>query len=231
MDIDSNEPLPRRAGPYARFAKRWIDVGVSLAALTVFAPVILATAVVVRVSMGAPVVFRQRRPGRDGKQFTILKFRTMTDARGIDGEPLPDERRLTRVGLLLRKTSLDELPQLVNVLRGDMSLVGPRPLLERYEPWYTRRECTRRDVRPGITGWAQVNGRNALSWDRRLELDAWYVERLSLALDLRILAATVAKVIRRADVHADTVALTYLDEERRAAHAEISAPGQLRKVG
>ena len=207
---------PSDPGPYARWGKRCLDVGVSLAALVALAPVALGVAAYVRATMGTPVLFRQVRPGRGGKPFSIMKFRTMTDARGPDGELLPDDQRLPRFGLLLRKTSLDELPQLVNVLRGDMSLVGPRPLLARYEPAYTPRERTRGRVRPGITGLAQVNGRNALSWEPRLEFDAQYVERVSLALDLRILAATVGKVLRRADVQADA-SLIYLDVERAAA--------------
>jgi sugar transferase EpsL len=209
---------PRATGPYARWGKRCLDVGVSLVALVTLAPVALGVAALVRATMGRPVLFRQRRPGRGGKPFSIMKFRTMTDARGPDGELLPDDQRLPRFGLLLRKTSLDELPQLVNVLRGDMSLVGPRPLLQRYEAAYTPRERTRGHVRPGITGLAQVNGRNALSWAKRLEFDAWYVEHLSLALDLRIVAATVGKVLRRSDVQADA-SLTYLDVERAAATA------------
>jgi lipopolysaccharide/colanic/teichoic acid biosynthesis glycosyltransferase len=215
------EPHAAALGAYARWAKRCFDVGVSLAALTALAPVALGVAAFVRATMGAPVLFRQVRPGRGGRAFSILKFRTMTDARGPDGELLPDAQRLPRFGLLLRKSSLDELPQLLNVLRGEMSLVGPRPLLFRYEPVYTPRERTRGDVRPGITGWAQVNGRNALSWSRRLELDAWYVENLSFALDLRILVATLGKVLRRADVQADA-SLTFLDHERRGAGAEAA---------
>jgi len=208
---------------YARWGKRLVDIGVSLGALTVLAPVALAVAGAVRLRMGSPVLFRQVRPGRGGHTFTILKFRTMTDARGRDGEPLSDDQRLTSLGLWLRKTSLDEIPQLLNVLRGDMSLVGPRPLLPRYMPWYTAREQTRHDVRPGITGWAQVNGRNEIEWDRRLELDAWYVERISAALDLRIFVATIAKVIRRADVQPDTSAMLPLDVERSRALETRSA--------
>ncbi len=208
----------RPTSAYARWGKRCIDIGVSAVALVALAPVALGVAAYVRATMGSPVLFRQIRPGRGAKPFSILKFRTMTDARGPEGDLLPDADRLTRFGMLLRKSSLDELPQLLNVLRGHMSLVGPRPLLSRYEPAYTPRERTRSDVRPGITGWAQVNGRNTLSWDTRLEYDAWYVEHLSLGLDLRIIAATVGKVLRPTDVQAEP-SLTFLDVERRNAAA------------
>lgn len=201
---------------YGRWIKRAIDVGVSAAAVVALAPVALGIAGYVRATMGSPVLFSQVRPGRNAKLFTIWKFRTMTDARGPDGALLPDADRLGWAGRMLRKTSLDELPQLLNVLRGDMSLVGPRPLLPRYEGSYTPRERTRSHVRPGITGWAQVNGRNALSWPTRLELDAWYVENLSLWLDLRIVAATIGKVVRPHGVEGDA-SFTFLDVERATA--------------
>jgi lipopolysaccharide/colanic/teichoic acid biosynthesis glycosyltransferase len=149
----------------------------------------------VRVALGAPVLFRQRRPGRDGRPFTLVKFRTMRDAVDANGRALEDAARLTRFGSLLRATSLDELPELWNVLRGDMSLVGPRPLLMEYLPRYTATQQRRHDVRPGITGWAQVNGRNATSWEERLAQDVWYVEHQSFALDLRILLRTVRQVV------------------------------------
>ena len=217
-------------GAYVSWAKRCADIGVSLAALTALAPLALAVAAVVRAKMGSPVLFRQPRIGRGGTLFTILKFRTMNDARGPGGTVLSDDRRLTPLGLFLRKTSLDEIPQLVNVLRGDMSLVGPRPLLIRYGPWYTPRENTRHDVRPGITGWAQVNGRNALAWDDRLELDAWYVERVSARLDLRIVLSTVAKVLGREGVQPDTSGLLALDDERRMAAANRDTPLDVRSA-
>lgn len=154
-------------------------------------------ALAVRLRIGRPVLFRQQRPGLNGQSFTILKFRTMTDRRGADGQLLPDAQRMTRFGIWLRRTSLDELPEFLNVLRGDMNLVGPRPLLVEYLPLYTPQQARRHEVRPGITGWAQVNGRNAISWDSKLALDVWYVDNRSLALDLRILAATFLKVIAR----------------------------------
>jgi lipopolysaccharide/colanic/teichoic acid biosynthesis glycosyltransferase len=151
----------------------------------------------VRLRLGAPVFFRQQRPGLHGRPFTILKFRTMRDAVDAGGSPLPDAERLTRLGKFLRSTSLDELPELLNVLGGDMSLVGPRPLLMQYLERYTPEQARRHEVRPGITGWAQVNGRNAITWERKFELDVWYVDHRSFLLDLRILARTLAGVVRR----------------------------------
>jgi lipopolysaccharide/colanic/teichoic acid biosynthesis glycosyltransferase len=183
--------------------KRLLDVVVAGVALVTFAPLLVVIALAVRCWLGRGVLFRQVRPGLNGRPFTILKFRTMTDERDAAGNLLPDERRLTPFGRFLRSTSLDELPELVNVLRGEMSLVGPRPLLFRYLPAYTERERTRMDVRPGLTGWAQVNGRNNLGWDERLALDAWYVEHCSLGLDLKVLALTPWKVLRREHVTAE----------------------------
>lgn len=198
--------------------KRLLDVALSIGLLAVFALPMVLVALAIRLTMGPPVLFRQRRPGKDRKEFTLLKFRTMTDARDANGRPLPDSQRLTPLGRLLRKTSLDELPQLINVLRGEMSLVGPRPLLSRYLPYYTARESLRFSVPPGITGWAQIHGRNALGWDDRLALDAWYVENWSLGLDLRILAKTVLCLFRRRGVVVDTSSqeLPDLDHQRRA---------------
>ena len=188
-----------RAGPGAAYAaaKRAMDVAVAGTALLLLSPVIALTALAIRVRLGSPVVFRQTRPGREGRPFQVVKFRTMTEARGPDGALLPDAERLPPFGALLRRTSLDELPQLWNVLRGDMSLVGPRPLLMQYLARYTPEQARRHQVRPGITGWAQVNGRNAVSWERKFELDVWYVDHRSLALDLRILGMTLARVFRR----------------------------------
>ena len=180
--------------------KRFLDLIVSLAALIALSPVILAVAVLVRVNLGTPVLFRQQRPGRNGHPFTNLKFRTMRDATDGRGEPLPDSQRLTPFGRFLRSASLDELPELFNVLSGDMSLVGPRPLLMQYLERYTPRQARRMEVKPGITGWAQVNGRNALSWEDRFELDVWYVDHRSLLLDLKILVLTVVCVFQRQGV-------------------------------
>ncbi len=180
--------------------KRALDVLGSGAGLVVLSPVLAGVALAVRLSLGTPVLFRQVRPGRGGRPFTMYKFRTMRDARDARGEPLPDAERLTAVGRFIRSTSLDELPELVNVLRGDMSLVGPRPLLLEYLPLYTAEQARRHEVRPGITGWAQVNGRNALSWEEKFELDVWYVEHRSFWLDLKILLLTVVKVFAREGV-------------------------------
>jgi sugar transferase EpsL len=178
-------------------AKRALDLAVGGAALVVLAPALAATAIAVRRSMGAPVLFRQERPGLRGAPFTVLKFRSMRDAHDDRGRPLPDSERLTSVGRFLRATSLDELPQLWNVVRGDLSLVGPRPLLMQYLARYSPEQARRHAVKPGITGWAQVNGRNAISWDEKFALDVWYVDHWSLWLDLKILALTALKVVRR----------------------------------
>ena len=161
------------------------------------APLLLLVALLVRVKLGTPILFRQQRPGLHGVPFTLLKFRTMTNQRDVAGKLLPDDERLTRFGRWLRSTSLDELPELINVLRGEMSLVGPRPLLMRYLDRYTSEQARRHEVRPGITGWVQVNGRNALSWEEKFKLDVWYVDNLSLWLDLKIIRLTIWKVLRR----------------------------------
>jgi len=180
--------------------KRLLDLAVAAAGLLLSSPLLLAVAAAIRLRMGAPVLFRQVRPGLHGRPFEVLKFRTMSEAAGPDGRPLPDAERLTALGRLLRRTSLDELPQLWNVLRGDLSLVGPRPLLMRYLSRYSPEQARRHEVCPGITGWAQVNGRNALTWEEKFRLDVWYVEHWSLALDLRILALTAWRVLRGAGV-------------------------------
>ncbi len=177
-------------------AKRLFDVVVSLALLVFSSPLLLATAMAVRLSLGRPVLLRQRRPGLRGTPFEFLKFRTMTEERDAAGNLLPDEQRMTGFGSRLRASSLDELPQLFNVLRGDMSLVGPRPLLMEYLPLYSPEQARRHEVRPGITGWAQVNGRNAVDWEERFRLDVWYVDHRSWALDARILFLTLATVFR-----------------------------------
>lgn len=180
--------------------KRTFDIVVAAAALVLLSPLLLVVAVLVRIRLGAPVLFRQPRPGLHSRTFTLLKFRTMLDALDEKGEPLPDGVRLTAFGRKLRSTSLDELPELVNVLKGEMSLVGPRPLRRRYLPLYSAEQARRHDVRPGITGWSQINGRNALTWTERLALDVWYVDHWSFLLDLRILFKTVAIVFSRKDV-------------------------------
>ena len=183
--------------PLTSALKRVADIGAAAVGLVVLSPVLTVVAASVRCTMGAPVLFRQQRPGLHGRPFTMYKFRTMVDLRDAAGNPLPDDERLTRIGKLLRSTSLDELPELFNVLKGEMSLVGPRPLLVRYLERYTPEQARRHEVKPGITGWAQVNGRNALSWERKLALDVWYVDHCTLRLDLKILALTVWKIVRR----------------------------------
>jgi len=180
--------------------KRCFDVVAASIGLLVFALPLVYLIWKVRRKLGKPALFRQTRPGRNGKSFAIIKLRTMTDERGPDGELLPDAQRMTRFGSFLRSSSLDELPELWNVVKGDMSLVGPRPLLQEYLPLYTPEQQRRHDLRPGITGWAQVNGRNALKWDNRLRLDTWYVDNRSMVLDLKILWMTVSKVLRRSDI-------------------------------
>jgi sugar transferase EpsL len=181
----------RRRRPESRAGKRLLDIVVAACGLVALAPLMLAVAAAIRFSMGAPILFRQTRPGRDGKPFELLKFRSMRPERDPGGRLYLDNERVTKVGALLRRTSLDELPELWNILRGDMSLVGPRPLLMEYLPRYSPDQARRHEVRPGLTGLAQVNGRHLLSWQRRFELDVWYIDHWSLRLDLRILAATL----------------------------------------
>ena len=174
--------------------KRVIDVAGASAALVVLSPLLALVALLVRMRMGTPVLFRQERPGLGGRPFVMTKFRTMTDQRGADGELLTDRERLTALGRWLRRTSIDELPELLNVVRGDMSLVGPRPLLMAYLPLYTAEQARRHEVRPGITGWAQVNGRNAMTWEEKFAYDVWYVDHRCTRLDLEILLRTIAEV-------------------------------------
>lgn len=198
--------------------KRFFDLIFTVPGLIILSPLLIAVALLVRWKLGSPVFFHQRRPGLHGKPFTLIKFRTMANTRDADGKLLPDSERLTRFGRFLRSTSLDEFPELLNVLKGDMSLVGPRPLLERYLPYYTVREQHRHDVRPGITGWAQVHGRNTVSWSQRLEMDVWYVERHDLFIDAYILLLTAASVFQRKGVVADPhLIMANLDEERGAS--------------
>lgn len=182
------------------FGKRLFDLVGSTAALCVAAPAMAVVAGLVRAQMGAPVLFRQQRPGLGGRAFTLLKFRTMRDAVDATGEPRPDAERLTKLGAFLRSSSLDELPELFNVVRGHMSLVGPRPLLMEYLERYSPEQARRHDVKPGITGWAQVNGRNALTWEEKFELDCWYVDNRTLWLDLYILYLTVSTVLTRSGI-------------------------------
>jgi lipopolysaccharide/colanic/teichoic acid biosynthesis glycosyltransferase len=177
------------------FLKRALDLVASCFALAVLAPILAAVAIMVRLRMGSPVLFRQVRPGLNGKPFEMIKFRTMRDSVGPDGHPLSDAERLTAFGAFLRSTSLDELPELWNVLKGEMSLVGPRPLLMDYLPLYSPEQARRHEVRPGVTGWAQVNGRNAISWEDKFRLDIWYIDNRTFWLDLRILLLTVKKVL------------------------------------
>lgn len=183
--------------------KRVFDLATSASALLVLAPLIVVVALLVRWKMGAPVLFRQRRPGLHGKPFTMVKFRTMRDAYDASGRRLPDAERITRLGRLLRSTSLDELPELWNILKGEMSWVGPRPLMMEYLPRYSSEQARRHDVTPGLTGWAQVNGRNAQTWEERFRLDVYYVDHWSLGFDLRILARTVRTVLRREGIGHD----------------------------
>ena len=209
----------RPYGPYEKYIKRPLDCVLAACALLILSPLLGVVALLVRVKLGAPVIFHQERPGRNERIFRLCKFRTMTDARDEKGELLSDSDRLTSFGRRLRETSLDELPELWNVLKGDMAIVGPRPLLVEYLPAYTARERHRHDVRPGITGLAQVSGRNFLPWDQRLALDVEYAERITFFGDLRILAMTVWKVLRREDVASSTEEIDEgdLDEIRGVA--------------
>ena len=177
--------------------KRPFDIIGALLGLILFAPVFLLLAILIRRQMGSPVFFRQTRPGKDGQPFEMLKFRTMRDAIGPDGQPLPDADRMTKLGQKLRSTSLDELAELWNVLKGEMSLVGPRPLLMEYLPLYSTEQARRHEVRPGVTGWAQINGRNAISWEQKFALDVWYVDNRTLWLDFKIIWLTIRKVLAR----------------------------------
>lgn len=189
---------------YQKYIKRLLDIIISLTALVILSPVLLIVAVLVRTKLGSPVIFHQDRPGYHEKVFKLCKFRSMTDARDADGNLLPDEVRLTKFGKALRATSLDELPELWNILKGDMSLIGPRPLLVKYLPLYNEFQRHRHDVKPGLTGWAQVNGRNTISWEQRFEYDVYYVKHISFWMDLKILFQTVAVVFKHNDVNSAT---------------------------
>ncbi len=183
--------------------KRLIDIIGALVALIIFSPVLAFTAWKVAKTMGKPVFFRQVRPGLNGEPFEMVKFRTMRDATGSDGQPLPDSERITPFGSFMRRASLDELPEFWNVLKGDMSLVGPRPLLMQYLPLYSKEQFRRHEMKPGITGWAQINGRNAISWDEKFKLDVWYVDNKSVQLDIKVLFFTVKKVAFREGISAN----------------------------
>ncbi|MBX0319601.1 sugar transferase [Alkalihalobacillus clausii] len=188
--------------------KRLIDIILALIILIVTSPIILITSILIKINMGSPVFFKQKRPGLNSEIFTIYKFKTMTEKRDEMGVLLPDEKRLTKLGRVLRKLSVDELPQLINVIRGDLSLVGPRPLLVEYLELYSPKQARRHNVKPGITGWAQVNGRNGISWEEKLDLDVWYVDNQSLWLDFKILALTIIKIFKTEDVNAKGHATT-----------------------
>lgn len=182
--------------------KRLFDIAVSTTGLIISAPITLTAAAVIAKKLGKPVLFKQTRPGQYGEPFKIYKFRTMSDERDENGELLPDEQRMTPVGTFIRKSSIDELPQLINVLKGDISLVGPRPLLMEYLPLYNEEQKKRHNVKPGITGWAQVNGRNAITWDEKFKLDVWYAENQSFKLDMYIIYKTVINILQRKDINA-----------------------------
>lgn len=191
---------------YQRFFKRIIDFTIVLCVLLVIWPILLVITILLLIfNEGAGAFFTQERPGYKGKVFKIIKFKTMNERKGPDGKLLPDVQRITKFGGIVRKLSLDELPQLFNVLKGDMSIIGPRPLLVQYLPLYSKEQARRHDVRPGITGWAQCNGRNNISWTKKFELDVWYVDHISFALDCKIVWQTAMKVIKRADIDNETV--------------------------
>ena len=198
--------MNHRASFYEKYTKRLLDILLSGGALIVLSPVLLVTAILVRTKLGSPVIFCQERPGKDENIFKLYKFRSMTDERDAQGNLLPDEIRLTKFGKMLRSTSLDELPELWNILKGDMSIVGPRPLLVKYLPLYNREQRHRHDVRPGLTGWAQANGRNALSWEEKFRLDVYYAENISFLLDVKTVLLTVKHVLRRDGISSGTAA-------------------------
>ena len=195
---------------YRHFFKRFFDFWVALIALIVISPILLVVTIWLHfANKGAGAFFFQERPGKNAKIFKVIKFKTMTDERDTEGKLLPDAQRLTKVGKFIRSTSIDELPQLINVLKGDMALIGPRPLRVYYLPLYNKEQARRHDVRPGISGWAQCNGRNAISWTKKFELDVWYVDNLSLWLDIKIIFQTIKKVICRSDINSQEAATMY----------------------
>ena len=207
-------------GPYERFFKRPLDIIFALLALIILSPVLLIVAILVRIKLGSPIIFKQERPGKDEKIFILYKFRTMTDAKDKKGKLLPDEKRLTKFGKLLRSTSLDELPELFNILKGDMSFIGPRPLLVEYIPYYTKQEHHRHDVRPGLTGLAQANGRNLVGWNKRLKLDVEYANKITLKQDLSIIHSTISIVFKCSGISdGKTQTMTTLIQERVGQNA------------
>lgn len=189
-----------------KYIKRILDIISSLLAIIILSPLLAVTAVLVKTKLGSPVLFRQERPGKDEKIFTLMKFRTMTDERDENGELLPDEVRLTKFGKFLRSTSIDELPELFNILKGDMSVIGPRPLLVEYIPRYNEHQHRRHEVRPGLSGWAQVNGRNTVSWEDKFDMDVHYVDNYSFAMDVKIFFMTVLNVLKREGISSETSA-------------------------
>lgn len=213
---------------YKKYIKRLLDVVISLIALIVLSPVMLIVAILVRIKLGSPVIFKQERPGKDGKIFKLYKFRSMSDKKDENGNLLPDSERLTKFGKILRATSLDELPEFVNILKGEMSLIGPRPLAVCYLPYYNEKEKHRHDVRPGLTGLAQINGRNALNWDDRFAFDIEYVENITFMNDLKILLKTVLKVLKRDGVVVSGTGTTIdFDEYRKAQLKENEADNKV----
>lgn len=191
---------------YCKFVKRVLDIIISVLGLVILSPLLLILGLVVKIKLGTPVIFSQERPGFEGKIFRLYKFRSMTDETDENAELLPDYKRLTRFGKLLRSTSLDELPELWNILKGDMSVVGPRPLLVQYLPLYSEEQMRRHNVKPGLTGYAQINGRNAITWQEKFKLDCWYVDNLSFYVDAKCLFGTVVKVTSRSGINSDTCA-------------------------
>lgn len=189
-----------------KYIKRTFDFISALIALILFSSILLVVSILVKTKLGSPVIFKQERPGLNNEIFTLYKFRTMTDERDENGELLPDEVRLTKFGMFLRNTSLDELPELINILKGDMSVVGPRPLLVQYIPLYNAHQIRRAEVKPGLTGWAQANGRNSITWEEKFDMDVYYVDNYSLLLDIKILFLTVKNVIKREGISSDTSA-------------------------
>lgn len=199
-----NVEIPHKKGVYEKYIKRPLDFLLSLLALIVLSPILLIVAVLVRIKLGSPVIFKQQRPGLNGEIFNMYKFRTMTDERDENGELLPDEERLKEFGKKLRSTSLDELPELWNIVRGDMSLIGPRPLLVKYLPRYNAHQARRHEVRPGVTGYAQINGRNSITWEKKFDLDVEYVDNVTFVGDLQIIFKTIKTVLMREGISSDS---------------------------